>query len=125
MHAERFAPCRRPVKRFSNLRRSASGHELSRPISLFGLKSSAGGAPITARRAERRIKMAVAQLRLLRIARALLSQKTHLRVMKFPNSRTFFLLRADSLGLQKSGPSFGRKAGAQAAHRYGSAQHDG
>src|ERR1700722_6445550 len=71
MHAERFAPCRRPVKRFSNLRRSASGHELSRPISLFGLKSSAGGAPITARRAERRIKMAVAQLRLLRIGRAL------------------------------------------------------
>jgi hypothetical protein len=44
--------------------------------------------------------------------------------MKFPNSRTFFLLRTDSLGLQKSGPSFGRKAGAQAAHRYGSAQHD-
>jgi hypothetical protein len=67
--------------------------------------------------------MAVAQLRLLRVQR--LSQETHLRVMKFPNSRTFFLLRADSFSQQKSGPSFGRKAGAEAAHRYGSVQHDG
>jgi hypothetical protein len=90
--------------------------------------------------------MAVAQLRLLQIEGArCLSQKTHLRVMKFPNSRTFFLIescgplrvgvRGKVMALHKKGlsqacgraqgvftpeapakrgPSFGRKAGAQA-----------
>src|SRR6202035_3284698 len=47
----------------------------------------------------------------LRIGHArCLPHKTHLRVMKFPISRTFFSLRADSVSRQKNGPSFGRKS---------------
>src|SRR6476661_4038036 len=74
------------------------------------------GASIITPRAERQIGMIVAQLHLLRIGRArCLSHKTHLRVMKFPLSCTLFLIESRLLKPTKNGPSFGRKAGAQAA----------
>jgi hypothetical protein len=93
------------------LRKRALGHELSRPISLFGLKPSAGGAPIIARRAERRIKMAVAQLRLLRIERALSVTEDSPSRDEIPELAHIFLLRADSFGRQKAAPASGEKLG--------------
>jgi hypothetical protein len=98
------------------------GHGLSKPISLFGLKLSAGGASIIATPGREKIKMAVAQLHPLRIGGALpltedspsrdeIPQLAHIFLIEscgsFCAGKDVFAARAPA----KRGPSFGRKLG--------------
>jgi hypothetical protein len=80
------------------------------PISLFGLKLSAGGASSHTDRETNQIGSR-ATMPSCELGARCLSQKTHLRVMKFPISRTFFSLRADSFSRKKVAPAWGEKLG--------------